>query len=56
MGKARTNKAAAPAAPRHRCPYDAIGDVCVGNVQLGGSYAGPARMAQFVAGFPETVR
>jgi len=37
------------------CPYDAIGDVCVGNVQLGGSYAGPARMAQFVAGFPETV-
>ena len=37
-------------------PYDAIGDVCVGNVQLGGSYAGPARMAQFVAGFPETVR
>jgi len=36
-------------------PYDAIGDVCVGNVQLGGSYAGPARMAQFVAGFPETV-
>jgi len=36
-------------------PYSAIGDVCVGNCQLGGSYAGPARMAQFVAGFPETV-
>lgn len=33
-----------------------IGDVTVGNVQMGGSYAGPARMAQLVAGFPETVR
>ena len=37
-------------------PMDALGDICVGNVQLGGSYAGPARMAQFVAGIPETVR
>lgn len=35
---------------------DALGDICVGNVQLGGAYAGPARMAQFVAGIPETVR
>jgi len=32
-----------------------IGDVTVGNVQMGGAYAGPARMAQLVAGFPETV-
>ncbi len=38
-----------------KVPYDIIGDICVGNVQLGGSYAGPGRMAQFVAGFPETV-
>jgi acetyl-CoA acyltransferase 1 len=37
-------------------PYSALGDICVGNCQLGGSYAGPARMAMFVAGFPETVR
>ena len=37
-------------------PMDALGDICVGNVQLGGAYAGPARMAQFVAGIPETVR
>jgi acetyl-CoA acyltransferase 1 len=29
-----------------------IGDVVVGNVQLGGAYAGPARMAQFRAGYP----
>eukprot|EP00729_Bicosta_minor_P009124 gene9124-7865_t len=36
-------------------PMDALGDICVGNVQLGGAYAGPARMAQFVAGIPETV-
>lgn len=36
-------------------PYDALGDICVGNCQMGGSYAGPARMAMFVAGFPETV-
>eukprot|EP00937_MAST-01D_sp_MAST-1D-sp2_P000192 g192.t1 len=32
-----------------------IGDVVVGNVQLGGAYAGPARMAQFRAGFPVDV-
>lgn len=32
-----------------------VGDVCVGNVQLAGSYAGPSRMAMFEAGFPETV-
>ena len=37
-------------------PFDSLGDICVGNCQLGGSYAGPARMAMFVAGFPETVR
>lgn len=36
-------------------PMDSLGDICVGNVQLGGAYAGPARMAQFVAGIPETV-
>jgi acetyl-CoA acyltransferase 1 len=34
---------------------DAIGDICVGNVQLGGAYAGPARMAMFPAGLPYTV-
>lgn len=32
-----------------------LGEVTVGNVQLGGAYAGPARMAQLRAGFPETV-
>mmetsp|Transcript_31359 Transcript_31359/g.75109 ORF Transcript_31359/g.75109 Transcript_31359/m.75109 type:complete len:423 (+) Transcript_31359:74-1342(+) len=32
-----------------------VGDVVVGNVQLGGAYAGPARMAQLRAGFPEDV-
>jgi len=32
--------------------YDDIGDVCVGNVQMAGSYAGPGRMAMFEAGFP----
>lgn len=32
-----------------------VGDVCVGNVQMAGSYAGPGRMAMFEAGFPETV-
>lgn len=32
-----------------------IGDVCVGNVQQGGSYAGPARMAMFPAGIPYSV-
>merc|ERR1719263_1111215 len=29
-----------------------VDDVIVGNVQLGGCYAAPARMAQFRAGFP----
>jgi acetyl-CoA acyltransferase 1 len=29
-----------------------VNDVVVGNVQLGGCYAAPARMAQFRAGFP----
>jgi acetyl-CoA acyltransferase 1 len=29
-----------------------VDDVVVGNVQLGGCYAAPARMAQFRAGFP----
>jgi len=32
-----------------------VGDVKVGNVQLGGAYAGPARMAQLRAGFPASV-
>ena len=32
-----------------------IGDVVVGNVQLDGAYAGPARMAQLRAGFPVDV-
>jgi len=32
-----------------------VGDVMVGNVQLGGAYAGPARMAQLRAGFPVDV-
>ena len=32
-----------------------VGDVVVGNVQLGGAYAGPARMAQLRAGFPVSV-
>ena len=32
-----------------------LGEVTVGNVQLGGAYSGPARMAQLRAGFPETV-
>lgn len=36
-------------------PYSALGDISVGNVQLGGAYAGGARMAAFTAGFPETV-
>lgn len=36
-------------------PVEVLGDIVVGNVQLGGSYAGPARMAQFCAGIPETV-
>lgn len=39
-----------------KVPFDAIGDVMVGNVQLAGSYAGPGRMAQMsLGGFPETV-
>merc|ERR1719326_686495 len=32
-----------------------VNDVVVGNVQLGGCYAAPARMAQFRAGFPVEV-
>jgi len=32
-----------------------VDDVVVGNVQLGGCYAAPARMAQLRAGFPDTV-
>merc|ERR1712232_1408584 len=32
-----------------------VGDVVVGNVQLGGACAGPARLAQFRAGFPASV-
>jgi len=32
-----------------------LGDICVGNVQMGGAYAGPARMAMFSAGMPETI-
>jgi acetyl-CoA acyltransferase 1 len=32
-----------------------VDDVVVGNVQLDGAYAAPARMAQFRAGFPATV-
>jgi acetyl-CoA acyltransferase 1 len=35
--------------------YEDIGDVVVGNVQLSGAYAGPARMAQLRAGFPAEV-
>lgn len=31
-----------------------IEDIAIGNVQMGGAYAGPARMAQLIAGFPET--
>merc|ERR1712226_574928 len=39
-----------------KVPFNAIGDVVVGNVQTGGSYAGPGRMAQMaIGGFPETV-
>merc|ERR1719482_966418 len=34
---------------------DQVGDVKVGNVQLDGAYAAPARMAQFRAGFPASV-
>lgn len=35
--------------------HNVVGDVVVGNVQLDGAYAAPARMAQFRAGFPVTV-
>jgi len=35
--------------------HEELGDVCVGNVQLEGAFAGPARMAMFTAGYPETV-
>lgn len=35
--------------------HEQVGDVKVGNVQLDGAYAAPARMAQFRAGFPVTV-
>jgi acetyl-CoA acyltransferase 1 len=35
--------------------YEDLGDICVGNVQMAGAYAGPARIAMFEAGFPETV-
>ena len=36
-------------------PYSELGNVVVGNVQLSGSYAGPARTAQLRAGFPDSV-
>ena len=36
-------------------PFSALGDINVGNVQMGGAYAAGARMAAFTAGFPETV-
>jgi len=35
--------------------HEVVGDVKVGNVQLDGAYAAPARMAQFRAGFPASV-
>jgi len=35
--------------------YKEVGDVVVGNVQMDGAYAAPARMAQFRAGFPADV-
>jgi len=35
--------------------FEEVGDVKVGNVQLDGAYAAPARMAQFRAGFPASV-
>jgi len=38
-----------------KVPYSALGDINVGNVQMGGAYAAGARMAAFTAGFPETV-
>ena len=36
-------------------PPSAIQDVCVGNVQMSGAYAGPARMAALRAGLPAEV-
>jgi acetyl-CoA acyltransferase 1 len=35
--------------------HEVLGDICVGNVQLEGSFAGPARMAMFTAGYPDSV-
>jgi|Transcript_22605 acetyl-CoA acyltransferase 1 len=35
--------------------HELVDDVVVGNVQLDGAYAAPARMAQFRAGFPASV-
>jgi acetyl-CoA acyltransferase 1 len=40
---------------RSKVPYSEVGNVTVGNVQMGGSYAGSARMAQLRSGFPVTV-
>ena len=37
------------------CPASVLGDITVGNVQMSGSYAGPARMAMFGAGLPYEV-
>jgi acetyl-CoA acyltransferase 1 len=34
---------------------EVLGDIAVGNVQLGGAYAGPARMAMLSAGLPKEV-
>lgn len=36
-------------------PREAVGDIKVGNVQLGGAFAGGARVAQLRAGFPVDV-
>ena len=36
-------------------PASVLGDITVGNVQMSGSYAGPARMAMFAAGLPYEV-
>merc|ERR1719316_635810 len=35
--------------------HELVDDVVVGNVELDGAYAAPARMAQFRAGFPASV-
>ena len=40
---------------KSKVPATEIGNIVVGNVQMGGSYAGQARMAQLRAGFPVTV-